>query len=303
MCCVSCSRHLIVKDQNICIIFSHINNICQYLISAFLTLSILSQVDAVLLRQYALEQDLSKGIIMQTKLIDYKLADLVMEGFLAHDASTTASRPLVLLVHDWSGQNEFVQERAIYFAKQGFVAFALDLYGKGKRGSATDKGLNQKLMGELMQDRGVIVSRIKAALECAAVNAAIDPNKIMAIGFCMGGLAVLDYARSGADIAGVVSVHGLLHASKAPTETICAKVLVLQGRLDPMVNNEQLQHFEVEMTENQADWQIHMFGNTYHAFTNPKADDIATGLLYSAIANQRTWDLVKVFSNEIFGNL
>lgn len=237
---------------------------------------------------------------MQTKLIDYKSQDLVMEGFLAVGDSSKERQPLILLVHDWSGHNEFIQDKARYFAKQGFVAFAVDLYGKGKRGSSSDKSLNQKLMGELMQDRSVIVNRLQAALDCAAANAPIDLSKVIAIGFCMGGLAVLDFARSGADVAGVVSVHGLLHPPAAAQKEILAKVLVLQGQLDPMVNLQQIQDFEAEMTMNKADWQIHIFGDAYHAFTNPKANDVAAGLLYDATANSRTWALVRNFSDELF---
>lgn len=242
-----------------------------------------------------------QGMTMQTKLIDYKTQDFVMEGFIAIGESAKPLQPLILIVHDWSGHNEFVEDKARYFAKQGFVAFAVDLYGKGQRGSATDKGINQKLMGKLMHDRAVIVTRLQAAIDCALANAPVDPDKIMALGFCMGGLAVLDFARSGVNINGVISVHGLLHPPQQSNNAIKAKVLVLQGQQDPMVDSQQLQAFEEEMTQAQVDWQLHMFGNTYHAFTNPNANDPAMGLLYSATANSRTWALVRSFTDELLG--
>lgn len=237
---------------------------------------------------------------MQTKLIDYETQGFVMEGFLAIGDSTQELQPLILIVHDWSGHGEFVQDKAKYFAKQGFVAFAVDLYGKGRRGSDTDKSINQRLLADLMNDRSAIVTRLQAAIDCALANAPVDPSKMLAIGFCMGGLAVLDFARSGANIAGVISVHGLLNSpEEANNNAIHAKVLVLQGNLDPMVDSQQVIDFELEMTQHKVDWQMHVFGNTYHSFTNPKADDHAMGLLYSATANSRTWALVRNFTDEL----
>jgi Dienelactone hydrolase and related enzymes len=237
---------------------------------------------------------------MQTQFVDYKDQDFVMEGFIAIGESSLEKQPLVLIVHDWSGNNEFVQDKARYFAKQGFISFAVDLYGKGKRGSDTDKSINQKLLHELMQDRSIIVKRLQAALDCVLNMSKVDPEKIMALGFCMGGLCVLDFARSGAVISGAVSVHGLLNPPEVANKTIKAKVLILHGNKDQMVSRQQVAAFSNEMTQNNVDWQIHVFGNTQHAFTNPKANDPVAGLVYNPSANNRTWALVRNFTDELF---
>lgn len=238
---------------------------------------------------------------METRIIEYKCEDLVMEGFLAIGDTVLEKQPLVLIVHDWSGQREFVQDKAKYFAKQGFIAFAVDLYGKGKRGSDTDKSINQKLLNELLQHRGVIVTRMQAALNYALGLPTVDKDRIMAIGFCMGGMSVLDFARSGAAINGVVSIHGILGQPEPASATpIKAKVLVLQGHDDPLATPQQIIDFESEMTKRSVDWQVHVFGNTMHSFTNPKAADQSAGLLFSSLANARTWDLVRNFTAELF---
>lgn len=238
---------------------------------------------------------------MQDKFVTYHLNDLKMEGFIAIGDGATSPQPLVILLHDWTGNRELMQEKARYFAKQGFVGFALDLYGVGKRGSDTDRSLNQKLYGELLSQRAVIVPRIQAALDCAKLEANIDVNKIMLVGFCMGGLCALDFARSGAKVAGVVSVHGVLSQPEAPAnQDILAKILVLHGHEDKSDPPALVLEFETEMTKHKADWQVHVFGNTYHSFTNPKANDVANGLIFSQSANARTWGLIRVFTDEIF---
>lgn len=238
---------------------------------------------------------------MNTESVTYELNGLEMEGFLAVGESVSPTQPLVLVIHDWTGNRDFAQEKARYFAKQGFASFAIDLYGKGKRGSDTDKSINQKLFNELLSDRAQIVPRIQAALDCAKANAKVDDKKIMLIGFCMGGLCALDYARSGAEISGIVSVHGVLFAPEHKIKNdIKAKILVLHGHEDKMVRPTNVVEFETEMTEAKADWQVHTFGNTYHSFTNPKSNDMESGLVYNQIANTRTWNLVRNFTDEIF---
>ncbi len=233
--------------------------------------------------------------------IEYKLDDLVMEGYFAREESNQ-SQPIVLVVHDWSGNRAFAQEKAQYFARQGMLGFAVDLYGKGKRGSDTDKSINQKLLEELLADRKAIINRLHAALDCATQLDNVDANNIMAIGFCMGGLCVLDFARSNADVAGVISVHGILTAPEYSTKgSIAPKVLALHGHEDKMVSPQDVLQFEQEMTERKADWQMHTYGNTMHAFTNPKADDPELGLKYNALNAERTWQLVDMFAKELFG--
>lgn len=238
---------------------------------------------------------------MNTEFIRYKLDNCEMEGFIAVSDSTQLKQPLVIVIHDWKGSREFDQQKARYFAEQGFVAFAVDLYGVGKRGKDDDNELNNKLYTALLSQRAVIVPRLQAAIDCAQKNANIDHNKIMLLGFCMGGLCALDYARSGAKAAGIVSIHGNLTPPENARHTkIQAKILALHGHEDKGLPPEKVIAFETEMTKSGADWQLHTFGNTYHSFTNPKANDIAAGLIYSSSADARTWGLVQLFTNEIF---
>ena len=238
---------------------------------------------------------------MQTEFIDYQAGELTMQGFMARKKSVK-SQPLVLIVHDWSGCREFAQDKARYFAEQGYVGFAVDLYGKGQRGSDTDSSINQKLMGSVMQNRAAIVTRLQAALECATNLQDVNPSKVVALGFCFGGLCVLDFARAGANISAVISVHGLFFMPEENSKAkITAKVLSMHGYADKMATPDSLAAFHAEMTSRGADWQTHVFGNTSHAFTNPKANDSSLGLQYNSIADKRTWEIVSNFTREVFG--
>ncbi len=128
----------------------------------------------------------------------------------------------------------------------------------------------------------------------------VDPHRIGAIGFCFGGLCVLDLARSGAAVRGVVAFHGLLQgAPKVPSETISAKVLVLHGHDDPFAPPEQLAAFCREMTEAGADWQVHVYGRTQHAFTNPAANDPKLGTVYNETADRRSWLAMQGLFDEV----
>lgn len=156
-------------------------------------------------------------------------------------------------------------------------------------------------MEPLMQDRQLLRERLLGSLQAASALNAVDGKKIAAIGFCFGGLCVLDLARSGADIKGVVSCHGLLGAPEIPCpKTLSSKVLALHGYDDPMVKPEAVNQFAQEMTEFKADWQIHMYGNTLHAFTNPLANDPAFGTVYNKVADERSWVATQNFLGELF---
>jgi dienelactone hydrolase len=131
----------------------------------------------------------------------------------------------------------------------------------------------------------------------------VDDSRIAAIGFCFGGLCSLDLARAGADLKGVVSFHGLLGALDDNSHPIKAKILALHGHDDPMVPVEQVIAFEKEMTKAGADWQLHTFGNTQHAFTNPLANNPDFGTVYQPEADKRSWILMENFLAEIFTQL
>ncbi|PPD50025.1 MAG: carboxymethylenebutenolidase [Methylobacter sp.] len=231
--------------------------------------------------------------------IGYLDGDVLLEAYFAFDDAITERRPAVLISHAWGGRDDFVAEKANKLAELGYVGFALDMYGKGVRGNSPEQ--NSKLMQPFMADRGLLQKRIKAALYAVRLLPWVDDSKIAAMGFCFGGLCVLDLARTGADLKGVVSFHGLLGApDNLVTNSIKAKVLALHGHDDPMGPIEQVLAFEQEMTKAGADWQLHIYGHTMHAFTNPKANDPAFGTVYQANADKRSWLAMKNFLAEVF---
>ncbi|MFI3185020.1 MAG: dienelactone hydrolase family protein [Methylococcaceae bacterium] len=234
-----------------------------------------------------------------TNTVVYLDGDVVLEAFFAFDDALSGRRPAVLINHTWAGRDEFVAEKARKLAALGYVGFAVDMYGKSVLGTNSDE--NMKLMQPFMADRAMLQQRMKAALAAVRLMPWVDDSKIAAIGFCFGGLCALDLARAGADIKGVVSFHGLLASpDNIQTGTINAKVLALHGRDDPLGPSEQVLAFEQEMTEAGADWQLHIYGNTKHSFTNPLANAPESGMVYQPDADRRSWIAMQNFLTEIF---
>ena len=230
----------------------------------------------------------------------YKHDEISLHGFVAYDDTQQGPRPLVLIAHDWTGRNEFACLKAEKLATLGYVGFALDMYGEGRQGETNEE--KTALMQPFMVNRRLLRNRVKAAYDAALKLPEVNPNKIGIIGFCFGGLCALDLARSGTPLTGVVSFHGLLKAPETTPEirALKTKVLALHGYDDPMVSPEQINDFALEMTALNADWQIHMYGQTKHAFTNPLADDPEFGTVYNKTADFRAWRTMVQFFDEIF---
>jgi len=238
---------------------------------------------------------------VQTRTVDYIHGEARLEGYLAWDDALAGPRPGVLVSHAWRGRTEFEEEKARRLAELGYAGFALDLYGKGVRGTNNEE--NAALMRPFLDDRPMLQSRLLKALAALRAQDVTDTTTCAAIGFCFGGLCVLDMARVGADLAGVVSVHGLFTPpSELPETSITAKVLALHGWDDPMVPPEQAVALAGELSAAGADWQIHAYGGTAHAFTNPLANDAAHGLVYNRQADSRAWQALVNFLAELFGN-
>jgi len=180
----------------------------------------------------------------------------------------------------------------------GYVGFALDLYGKGIIAEDTEQAF--ALMSRFTEDRALLQSRLKACVETAQGQPEVDVARMAAIGYCFGGLCVLDIARAGLPVAGVCSFHGILGAADTPAEKIDAKILVEHGWADPMVPPEQVVAFAEEMTAAGADWQLHGHGGAVHAFTNPGANDPDFGTVYQADADRRSWQSLQNFLAELF---
>ena len=236
---------------------------------------------------------------MAERLIEYTHNGATLEGYMAWDDSASEPRPGVLISHAWGGRGEFEESKAERLAELGYVGFALDLYGKGRRGS--NKEENAALMQPLLADRGMLQRRMKHALDCIRKQKEVDSTRIAAMGFCFGGLCVLDLARTGADVLGVASFHGLFsRPGNTDGNRISARVLVMHGWDDPMAKPEQVLELADELTAMGADWQIHAYGNTMHAFTNPAANDPAFGTVFSPDADRRSWQNLQLFLAEIF---
>lgn len=230
--------------------------------------------------------------------LHYRDGDTTCHGHLVFPTTVTLQTPIILIAHDWSGRNAFAEDKAALLASMGYIGFAIDLYGEGRTGQTNEE--KSALMQPLVQDRGLLKSRLRAAYEAAKQLGRGDAGAIGAIGFCFGGLSVLDLARTGAPLKGVVSFHGLLNAPDLPKEKIKAKILALHGYNDPMAKPDQLIAFSDEMTAAGADWQVHVYGNTVHAFMNPLANDEALGLVYNPTTAARAWTAMRDFFKEIF---
>lgn len=235
---------------------------------------------------------------IQTRTIEYSHGDALLEGFLAWDDAQESSRPGVVVAHAWAGRGEFEQGKAIKLAEQGYVGFALDMYGKGVLGSNPEE--NTALMTPFMEDRQLLQDRMQLAVTVLRDQQEVDAGRVAAIGFCFGGLCVLDLARIGSDVRGVASFHGLfLPAGNTAGTAITAKVLCLHGYDDPMAQPQSMVDLAAELSAAGADWQINAYGNTVHSFTNPAADDKAAGTAYDARADRRSWVALQDFLQEV----
>jgi dienelactone hydrolase len=237
---------------------------------------------------------------MKTADIDYRDGAMTCRGFLAYDETIQSRRPGVLVVHEAWGLGEHAKERAMMLARLGYVAFAADMFGE--RLQVTDMPQALAIIGDLLGNPPKLVARVGAALDALRAQPKVDNARLGAIGFCFGGSTALQLARSGADLAGVVSFHGGL-GTKAPAErgTIKASVLVCTGADDPMIPPEQVTAFEDEMRAAGADWQVIRYGGTMHSFTNPQADgSIAPAILYDKRADHRSWSAMRNFFEEAF---
>jgi len=232
------------------------------------------------------------------KTLEYTHAGVRFEGLLVVADDRALRRPAVVVAHAWGGRGELEAAAARRLAEQGYAGFALDLFGKGVRGGTREQ--NRALIAPLMQDRPLLQARIVAAVDFLRHQPEVDRSRVAAIGFCFGGLCVLDLARSGADVAGVVSLHGLFTPPETSTGSkIRAKVLALHGHDDPMAPPAAVAALAAELTAAGADWQIHVYGGTMHAFTNPEANDSAFGTVYSETAARRAWAATHSFLAEV----
>jgi dienelactone hydrolase len=234
------------------------------------------------------------------KPVEYSLDDQKFEGVLVYDDAVKKPRPGLLMVPNWLGINEANLKQAELVAGKDYVLFVADLYGKGKQPKDREEG--GKLSGALKADRPLMRARANAALAAmlsAGKAARIDEKKVGAIGFCFGGTAVIELAKSGADVKGVVSFHGGLDAPMPSTEKPKARVLALHGAEDPAVPPANVQAFMDDMRKVNADWTLVHFGGAVHSFTDPDANTPGRSMYDPKVA-KRAYEMMRDFFAESF---
>lgn len=236
-----------------------------------------------------------------TGTVVYQDGEVQLEGFVAFDPEKiSGDAPGVLVAHQWMGLTDYEQRRCRELAELGFVAFALDIYGQGIR--PANQGEAGQMAGKYKSDRKLYRQRLNLGLEQLKKMANVDSDRVAAIGYCFGGTGVLELARSGADIMGVVSFHGGLDSpSPADANNITAKILVQHGADDPFVPKADIEAFVAELDAANIDWQMDIYSGAVHSFTQPMAgDDNSRGAAYNEKADKRSWQAMKLFFQELF---
>ncbi|MGO8700717.1 MAG: dienelactone hydrolase family protein [Limisphaerales bacterium] len=236
---------------------------------------------------------------IHTETVDYKQGDATLEGFVAYDDAVQGQRPGILVVHQWMGLTDYEKKRAEMLARLGYVAFCADIYGKGVRPENTQEA--GALAGKYKRDRQLLRTRANAGLAALRGQALVDQKRVAAIGYCFGGTTVIELARGGAEVAGIVSFHGGLD-SPAPADgkNIKCKVLVCHGADDPFESAQDMAAFENEMRAAGVDWQLIKYGGAVHSFTQPNAgNDNSKGAAYNERADKRSWEAMTQFFAEI----
>lgn len=241
---------------------------------------------------------------VKTKEITYQDGDTTLKGYLAWPSSIHEGEkplPAVLIVHQWMGLTDYEKGRAKQLAELGYVAFALDIYGVDNR--PKDQGQAGAMSGKFKNDRELFRKRLNLGLDQLKNVAQVDAKRIAAIGYCFGGTGVLELARSGAAVAGVVSFHGGLDApTPEDAKNIKAKVLVLHGADDPFVSQEGIDAMTKSFNDADVDWQMIYYSDAVHSFTQPMAgNDNSKGAAYNEKADKRSWKHMQTFFYEVIG--
>lgn len=238
----------------------------------------------------------ASGLAAKSKTVEYSKGEERFEGLVSTPSKPSkGALPGVLLVHNWMGVTEETKKQAERIADLGYVVFSVDVYGKGVRPS--DASQAGALAGKYKGDRATFRDRLATGLSELRKQGGVDAKNVFAVGYCFGGTGVVELARAGADVKGVVSFHGGLDSpNPADGANVTARVLALHGADDPYVKPEDLAAFEKEMATHKVDWQLVKFGNTVHSFTDKAAgDDPSKGAAYNALADKRSFEMLRDF--------
>ena len=238
------------------------------------------------------------GADVRVEPVRYDHEGTALEGVLAKDHATAGPRPAVLVVHDWHGVNEHVEARVTMLARLGYVAFGADVYGAGVRPGDDTAA---QVAGSFYQDLPLMRARTRAGLDRLREDPDVDHSRIVVMGYCFGGSAALELARTGVDLAGAVSFHGnLLVHEPSDAADVRAPLLVLTGAADPVVPDEKVHAWQDEMRAADVDWQVVTYSGAMHAFAVPGTDSPDHGAQYQERADRRSWQALQVFLAEVF---
>lgn len=238
---------------------------------------------------------------IKTEEVTYSADGVEMKGYIAYDESIEGERPGVIVVHEWWGHNDYARGRAEDLAKLGYTGFAIDMYGEGKNTEHPEDA--EKFMMQVFNNMEQGEARFNAAMDLLKQHPTVNSEKIGAIGYCFGGAVVLHMARIGTDLDGVASFHGNLSSMhEVEPGSIKAEILVAHGADDQFTTEEQFEAFKKEMEEAEADYNIIVYENAAHSFTNPNADKYKDQLplAYNEEADKKSWEDMKQFFNEVF---
>ncbi len=237
---------------------------------------------------------------VRTETVRYQDGDTALQGFLMWDDAIQGKRPGIIVVHEWWGLNDYARKRAEMLARLGYVAFAVDMYGKDKvtEHASEAKGWMQQISGNIEHGQ----RRALLGLEQLRKHELVDDARVAAIGYCFGGATVMQMAYSGADLKGVVSFHGSLPvANDEQAKKIQASVLVAHGEADGFIPAERIGRFKAALSAANVDWQMLIYGGARHGFTNPGASRYGLdGVRYDEKADRRSWLAMQQFFDEIF---
>jgi dienelactone hydrolase len=244
----------------------------------------------------------SQGAVVGRE-VSYRAGDTPLKGYLAYDDAIQGTRPGILVVHEWWGQNAYARKRADMLAELGYTALALDMYGEGRTAGHPDDAA--RFSGAVRQNLPLMKARFLAARTFLTEQPSVDPDKIAAIGYCFGGSVVLEMAIEGVDLAAAASFHGGLGGLSTPAPgAVKAKLLVANGADDPFATAEQIAAFKAMMTSAGADYTFINYPGARHAFTNPEADQLGKRfnlpLAYNAKADHASWQALQQLLGTVF---
>ena len=238
---------------------------------------------------------------LKEEMVSYKLDSATMNNFVVYDENKEGKRPAVFVIHEWWGLNDYVKMRARELAKLGYIAMAVDMYGDGKMGNNPDEA--GKLATPFYTHPEKAQPIFEAAMKKLKSYPETDPTRLGAIGYCFGGAQVLNLAKLGEDLRGVVSFHGNLTVVPANKELLKAEILVCHGGADPFVPNTELETFKKQMDSIGAKYSVKVYEGALHAFTNPNATELGEKfkipVKYDAKADSASWSDMKAFFSRV----